>query len=72
MKRPWVATGWIALLAIAGLLPMQSAWGHVQFTGSDPASDATIENSPHEIVLTFSQAVTPVTVTLVGPDDAIV
>lgn len=72
MKQSRGATGWIALIAIVGLLPMQSAWAHAQFTGAEPAPDVTLENSPHEIVLTFSQAVTPVSMTLVGPDDAIV
>lgn len=72
MRRFPPAIGLIALLLAAALLPVQSAWAHAQFTGSDPASDTILENSPHEIVLTFSQAVTPVSVTLVGPDGALV
>lgn len=35
-------------------------------------ADTILENSPHEIVLTFNRAVTPVSITLVGPDGALV
>lgn len=55
---------------LASLLFSTPVWGHAQFVASDPAADTTLKQSPHEIVLTFSQAVTPVTVTLVGPDGA--
>ena len=70
MRRVPPAIGLVALLLTAALLPVQAAWAHAQFTGSVPASDTILENSPHEIVLTFSQAVTPVSVSLVGPDGA--
>lgn len=72
MRRVPPAIGLVALLLTAALLPVQAAWAHAQFTGSEPASDTVLENSPHEIVLTFSQAVTPVSVTLVGPDGTLV
>ena len=58
----------LPLLALGMVLAAPPAFGHAQFRDSSPASDSTLENSPHEIVLNFSQAVTPVTVTLVGPD----
>lgn len=72
MRRTLSVLWLIACLLATALLPMQSAWAHAQFLGSDPASDVSLENSPHEIVLTFSQGVTPVNVTLVGPNDDIV
>ena len=56
------------LWAIGALLYGSLALAHAQFSSSDPADGATLESAPHEIVLTFSQAVTPVTVSLVGPD----
>lgn len=57
-----------AYLVVAALLPAQAVWAHAQFTGSEPLPDTILENSPHEIVLTFSRAVTPVSVTLKSPD----
>lgn len=72
MIRKLATSGFAALLISAGLLLSPTAWGHAQFVGSDPAAESTLESSPHEIVLTFSQAVTPVTVTLVSPDGSMV
>lgn len=72
MIRKLATSGFAALLISAGLLLSPTAWGHAQFVGSDPAAESTLENSPHAIVLTFSQAVTPVTVTLVSPDGSMV
>ena len=72
MRRIPPLVGWLAPLVIAALLPVQAAWAHAQFTGSEPGPDSILENSPHEIVLAFTQAVTPVSVTLVGPDGALV
>jgi len=66
-----LAMVWPATLFVS-LLFSTPVWGHAQFVASDPAADTILEQSPHEIVLTFSQAVTPVTVTLVGPDGATV
>lgn len=66
---PFPAPKWmLPLLVLGPTLAAPPAFGHAQFRDSSPASDSTLENSPHEIVLNFSQAVTPVTVTLVGPD----
>ena len=55
------------LLVLVTSLTLQTAHAHAQFESSSPASGAALENSPREIVLNFTQAVTPVSVTLVGP-----
>ena len=61
------AAKWLVLLlALGAILAGPDAYGHAQFTGSNPAADSTLEYSPDEIVLNFSRAVTPVTTTLVG------
>ena len=66
---PFPVLKWLLpLLVLGATLAAPPALGHAQFRDSSPASDSTLENSPHEIVLNFTQAVTPVTVTLVGPD----
>ena len=57
-----------SLLAIWLVLASQGASAHAQFRDSSPPADTTVDTSPHEIVLNFSQAVTPVTVVLIGPD----
>lgn len=72
MRRTLPAVWLIAQLVAVALLSAEPARAHAQFVGSKPASDTALENSPHEVVLTFSQAVTPVSVTLVGPDGALV
>src|SRR5210317_1658586 len=61
----WLST---SLLALCLVLVSQGVSAHAQFTDSRPAADTTVDTSPHEIVLNFSQAVTPVTVVLIGPD----
>ena len=65
----WLST---SLLALCLVLASQGASAHAQFRDSRPAADTTVDTSPHEIVLNFSQAVTPVTVVLVGPDGSAV
>ena len=65
----WLST---SLLALCLVLVSQGVSAHAQFTDSRPAADTTVDTSPHEIVLNFSQAVTPVTVVLVGPDGSAV
>lgn len=61
-----------SLLAIGLVLASHGAFAHAQFQDSSPAADTELDSSPHEIVLNFSRAVTPVTVTLVGPDGSTV
>ena len=61
----WLST---SLLALCLVLASQGASAHAQFRDSRPAADTTVDTSPHEIVLNFSKAVTPVTVVIVGPD----
>lgn len=62
-------TNFVALLFV---LASQGASAHAQFRDSSPAADTSVNTSPHEIVLNFSQAVTPVTMVLVGPDGNVV
>ena len=58
----------LGLLALELLFTSPAAWAHANFIGSTPSADATLDSAPHEIVLHFSLPVTPVSVTLLGPD----
>ena len=68
MRRAFTQTLWRAVLAVAVMFYGPLVLAHAQFSSSEPADGAILENAPHEIVLTFSQAVTPVAVTLLGPE----
>jgi putative copper export protein/methionine-rich copper-binding protein CopC len=56
------------LLAIGLSFASPTVWAHAKFVGSTPSADTMLDNAPHEIVLHFSLAVTPVSVSLLGPD----
>lgn len=68
-ERPIQLTTFLMLLA---MLFTQQAHGHTALQDSSPAADSTLEETPDEIVLKFNQSVTPVNVTLTGPDDGLV
>ena len=55
-----------AFLAIGLSFASPTVCAHANFNDSTPTADSVLENAPHEIVLHFSQAVTPVSVTLFG------
>lgn len=60
------------LLTLGLLFTSPGAWAHAKYIGSTPSADTTLDDAPHEIVLHFSLAVTPVLVTLLGPDGELV
>ncbi|HVQ93676.1 MAG TPA: copper resistance protein CopC [Mycobacteriales bacterium] len=58
---------WYARVLVVGLGPLawlvlaaMPAWAHAELTATDPANGAHLDRSPTEIVLRFSQPVTPV------------
>ena len=57
-----------AFLAFGLSFASPTVWAHATFNESTPAADSVLQNAPREIVLRFSQAVTPVSVTLFGPN----
>jgi len=63
-----------ALALIAGLLaaagPATPAQAHADFVGSSPAADSLIQDPPTQVVLTFTEAVSPVPdrVRVIAPD----
>ncbi|MFL6142125.1 MAG: copper resistance protein CopC [Labedaea sp.] len=57
-----LALSGIALLALAA-----PAFAHAELTGSNPAKDASVATAPKQVQLTFSEPVSPKTVTVTGP-----
>lgn len=59
----------LVLVTLAASLSMLSgASAHAALVGSDPADGSVLPTAPSAIVLTFTEPVTPLVVTLVSPD----
>ena len=52
-------SGLAALVGTAGLLISSSAWAHAHLVSSNPATNATLTESPKTITLTFNEKVVP-------------
>ena len=60
-----LAAACLALLMALGSAP---AWAHAKLLSSVPAADSVLSAAPAEIVLTFNEAVTLISFTIVGQD----
>jgi len=59
----------LILVALAATLSTQSgAMAHAALVGSDPADGGVLQAAPRAVILTFTEPVTPLVVTLVSPD----
>lgn len=52
------------------LAPLPAAFAHAQLLSTDPTGNALLESVPGQIELTFNEPVSPLTITLIGPDGA--
>ena len=62
-----LATSVLVALA-ASLLMLSGAMAHAALVGSDPADGSVLASAPTEAILTFTEPVTPLVVTLVSPE----
>ena len=63
----------IMTLALSGLALVAAAtpaFAHAELTGSNPAKDASLATAPKQLQLTFNEPVSPVSITITGPEGA--
>src|SRR5439155_22628197 len=63
-------TAALALAGLAMLAVATPAFAHAELVKSTPAKGQSLAAAPKEIVLTFSEPVSPVSITITGPQGA--
>lgn len=58
----------VGIVLYLTLSSIGTAWGHAQLLSTDPAENAVLEAAPSQVTLTFNEPVSPLTLTLIGPD----
>jgi hypothetical protein len=57
----------LALSGLSGLAAATPAFAHAELTASTPAKDASLAVAPKQLQLTFSEPVSPISITVAGP-----
>ena len=60
----------LAALLMFALVPVEVAWAHAQLLSTSPAENAIVEVAPEQVELRFNEPVSPLTITLIGPEGA--
>jgi copper transport protein len=56
------------LVVLFVFAPVDAAWAHAQLLSTTPAENAVVETAPEQIEFQFNEPVSPLIVTLIGPD----
>jgi methionine-rich copper-binding protein CopC len=60
----------LALAGVAMIAVVTPAFAHAELVSSNPAKNASLATAPREITLTFSEPVSPQSITVTGPEGA--